>query len=166
MAHRLACLVGLLLVLCGCGGGGTSGPQSREVAEWAVSAGGKVKLAGRDVLVTKAAALPEDGELRIERIDLNQTNVRDQGLEKLAQLTRLDYLGLHSTQVTDRGMEHLAGLTTLRQLELSNTQITDKGIDKLFGLQNLEKLYLYNTAITDAGIERLKAHLPNVTIYK
>lgn len=166
MVYRFACLLGLFMLLCGCGGGGTSGPQSREAAEWVISRGGKLKLAGRDVLVTQTAALPEEGELRIERIDLNQTDVRDPGLEKLSQLTRLDYLGLHSTQVTDRGLEHLAGLTTLKQLELSNTQITDKGIEKLFGLQNLEKLYLYNTAITDDGVERLKAHLPNITIYK
>jgi hypothetical protein len=165
MMCRLVSLAGLSLLLCGCGGGGTSGPQSREVAEWVTSVGGKLKLAGRDVLVTKADALPDEGELRIERIDLNQTSVRDRGLEKLGELTRLDYLGLHSTQVTDRGLDHLAGLTSLRELELSNTQITDKGIDRLFELQNLEKLYLYNTAITDAGIERLKEHLPKVTIY-
>ena len=163
MQRRKFLFIGLALAVSGCGGGETSGPQSREAAEWVTSMGGKIKLRGREVLVTKAAALPE-GELRIERIDLNQTNVRDRGLQKLAQLTNIDYLGLHSTQVTDRGLDHLLGLTTLRELELSNTGVTDKGIEKLTGLRNLEKIYLYNTAVTKAGIERLKAELPGVTV--
>jgi hypothetical protein len=155
--------IGLALAVAGCGGE-TSGPQSREVAEWVTSAGGKIKLRGREVLVTRATELPE-GELSIERIDLNQTEVRDKGLEKLAPLTNVDYLGLHSTRVTDKGLDHLLGLTTLRQLELSNTGVTDRGIAKLSGLRNLEKLYLYNTAVTKAGIEKLKAELPGLTIY-
>lgn len=165
MKSRLSCLLVSAVVLAGCGSGGTSGPQSREAAQWVLSAGGKLKLAGRDVLVTRPAALPEEGELRIERIDLNQTNVRDKDLENISQLTRLDYLGLHSTQITDRGLDHLAGLTTLRQLELSNTAVTDKGLDKLTGLRELEKIYLHNTAVTREGIERLQANLPNVTVY-
>lgn len=164
MHPRMLPMIGLLVLLAGCGGGGTSGPHSREVAEWVTSAGGKLKLAGRDVLVTQAAALPE-GEFRIERIDLNQTQVRDRDLEKIGQLTRLDYLGLHSTRVTDKGLDHLLGLTTLKQLELSNTRITDKGLEKLAALPELEKLYLYNTAVTREGIERFKAQRPNVTIY-
>lgn len=163
--RRRALPVLVLAVVCAGCGEGTSGPQSREVAQWVTSVGGKVKLAGRDVLVSQSEAVPE-GEFRIERIDLNQTQVRDKGLEKLKPLTNLDYLGLHSTNVTDRGLDHILGLTTLKELELSNTRITDKALEKIAAnLPDLQKLYLYNTAITKEGLDRLKEQRPDLTVY-
>jgi len=58
-------------------------------------------------------------------VDLSDTDVTDEHLVHLKDLTRLELLWLSNTQITDAGLAHLKHLTQLTQLNLAQTQITD-----------------------------------------
>ena len=100
----------------------------------------------------------------INTLFVNDTQITDNGLEKLKGLSSLEFLALNGTQITDGGLEHLKELTRLHTLWLANTQITDAGLEHLEGLTSLEVLTLDNTQISDAGVihvfnEALTAYL-------
>ena len=46
-------------------------------------------------------------------------------------MTGLTNLQLNGTQISDDGVKHLARLSRLQRLDLSNTQISDDGVKKL-----------------------------------
>jgi peroxiredoxin len=81
--------------------------------------------------------------------------VSDAGLEKIAQLTDLQFLGLSGTKVTDAGMQALQHCLNLRELHLAGTAIGDDGLKSLAELQSLKVLALGDTLITDSGLEQL-----------
>jgi hypothetical protein len=88
-------------------------------------------------------------------LSLTRTQVDDAMLEKLRPLTRLKELHLAGTQVTDAGLEHLDAFKNLRVLGLGNVPITDQGIASIVVLSELERLTLSHAEATDAGIMRL-----------
>lgn len=78
----------------------------------------------------------------LERLDLRNTSVSDEGLSHIGQLTQLKtlYLGYEkgpwggknrSQNITDAGLAHLTGLTNLKVLFVENTGATSEGIKKL-----------------------------------
>ncbi|MFT5525513.1 MAG: Leucine-rich repeat (LRR) protein [Pirellulaceae bacterium] len=89
-------------------------------------------------------------------IDIQGTELNDDGLAHLSRLKCLKQLRLDETQVTDGGMKHLAKLEALEVLNLSDTQIGDAGLAHLADLKNLRELRLKGTRITDAGLQHLK----------
>jgi hypothetical protein len=91
--------------------------------------------------------------------------ITDAGLAHLGGLTKLTYLNLQGHKVTDAGLGKLAGLQNLEFLALSFSGVTDAGLVHLYGMQRLRSLHLYNTRITPEGRARLKARLPQLTVY-
>ena len=166
----MRCLVALSLLclatvsLSGCGGA-RSDPTSREAAEWVLNAGGTLVLAGKTLRIKSVPELPKE-DFGIEQIDRKKTDVDDEGLKHLAELTNLKFLQLYQLRITDKGIDHLKGLETLTELELSYTLITDEGLKKLASLRNLQKLFLYGTAVTDEGIESLTAQLSDCRVLR
>lgn len=73
-------------------------------------------------------------------------------------------LSLADTQVTDEGLKKIRDLSGLTSLDLANTQVTDEGLKELEGLKNLEKLDLTNTQVTDEGVNDLQEALPDCKI--
>ena len=60
------------------------------------------------------------------------TQLSDTGLEKLANLKRLQSLTLqYSVRVKGPGLNALAELKELRYLDLRNTQVTDAAVNEL-----------------------------------
>ena len=158
----IVCL-GLLAGAVGCGSSGQPAEVVRPVAEWVVSKGGTIEVEGSSLKVATKDRIPE-GPFRILAINLNETPVTDQELEKLKPLEGLVALELHSTRITDKGLDAIALLTSLKRLELSNTRVTDKGLEKLGSLQNLERLYLHNTPVTKEGVEAIRGRLSDCRI--
>src|SRR5262249_50290652 len=93
----------------------------------------------------------------LETLQLDGTQITDEGLSHLAGLPRLTNLFLNRTSTTDAGIPHLARLSGLDRLELSQTQITDKGVAELVALANLRVLILDDTQLPDAAWD----HWPN-----
>ena len=89
-------------------------------------------------------------------IRLDDSNVADADLERLAAFRGLLGLSLDRTDVTDAGVKHLSGLTALQELHLQNTKVSDAGLGHLQGLTALRELYLWNTKVTDTGLQHLQ----------
>lgn len=85
-------------------------------------------------------------------------------LEPLGALPRLRALNLDTTQISDEGMQHLKRFHALEWLNLNSTQVTDAGLEQLKDLRGLKELNLTQTRVTDAGVKRLKQALPNCDI--
>ena len=90
----------------------------------------------------------------LTHLELDFTNVGDDGLRALAELRQLEQLSLFSTKVTDAGVGHLRGLP-LRELDLGETSITDHCVSSILRLGDLQELGLFATALTDAGLMSL-----------
>ena len=79
----------------------------------------------------------------------------------LADLGRVEHLvrlvANGSKAVTDEGVLKLAGLSRLRHLDLGGTAITDAALDVVRSLPALESISLRGTRVTDAGVHALRA---------
>ena len=104
---------------------------------------------------TRVTGAHFDAFENLERLDLTQTDVNDEGLATIAQLSRLKSLRLRSTYVTDSGLATLARLSGLVELDLSDLDLSDEGIAHLAGLDSLRILNLRGSRVTDAGLQHL-----------
>ena len=158
-----------LIALCGCEGQTDSERQAVAAIQ---RSGGHVDIhEGKVVRVrlggprtTNATLVPLKDLTRIERLDLDHSQVPDDGLVHVEGLTRLKRLHLSVTRITDAGLVHLAGLTSLELLDLSRTRVTDAGLVHLAGLTNLKVVDLSGTKITDDGVNALLRTRPNLGV--
>jgi len=97
-------------------------------------------------------------------LDLSDTDLSNDGLSAIGQLSNLTKLNINRTKITDTGLDAIAGLERLMVLNLYGTAVTDDGLEKLSGLKTLESLYLWQTQTTEEGIEKLRSSLPNCEI--
>jgi hypothetical protein len=88
-------------------------------------------------------------------LDLEETDVSDEGLRWFHKLNKLDRLKLRATLVTGKGLVHLKPLTSLSDLSIANDSIGDEGLENLVGLKKLTSLNLSRSRVTDQGLKRL-----------
>jgi hypothetical protein len=121
-------------------------------------------LVGDDFFREIAGAQPRtDDALRlfemqpsVRRLDINDSQVTDAGLESIEGLKRLEWLDLRDAPlVTDAGLKHIRGLSRLRQLLLRRTSVSDAGMVYLKDLKDLQVLDLGMTKVTDAGLKNV-----------
>ncbi len=67
----------------------------------------------------------------IRSLDLRGTDVGDQAIEQVAELTNLTRLDLRTTAITDKGLNNVAQLKNLGTLLLQGTQVTEVGVAEL-----------------------------------
>ncbi|XPF94738.1 c-type cytochrome [Colwellia sp. RE-S-Sl-9] len=97
----------------------------------------------------------------VNYIDVDLSSSRE-GLtpEALASLLKakshIAYLNLVNSQVTDEQLNQLAQLTYLMKLRLEKNKVTSKGINALSPLVNLEYLNLYRTDVDDEALPLLE----------
>jgi eukaryotic-like serine/threonine-protein kinase len=128
----------------------------RTAAEWALGAGGIIRVSGSDRDVRGPAELAP-GPIHLTRVDLHEkAAVVDADLGRLRDCKSLEYLDLRGTGVTDAGLENLKDLKDLQVLYLADTQVTDKGMTHFKDYRNLIKLALDNTRVSDAGLAFFK----------
>jgi hypothetical protein len=96
------------------------------------------------------------GLKELEYLELDNSDMADDALVHLKELTSLRSLNLSATHVTGQGFVHLKGLKKLDTLMLSGSPVTDDGLKHLAGMTNLVTLTLYSTQITDDGLQHLK----------
>lgn len=128
----------------------------REVALWATSIGGEVRLP--DVWAKTPQELPQSEFELTYLILADIASLSDNDLARLKHLKHLQHLNLAHTPISDRGLVHLSQLTTLNWLDLSDTKITNNGLEQLRELRNLTTLYLDTTPVSDVGIDHLLVH--------
>lgn len=121
--------------------------------------GVKVTDAGLKSLMPHLKKLPY-----LIQLSLNNTQITDAALERLGELTQLQFLSLAVNHITDAGLIHIERLTQLKELTLVNTRITDAGLEHLKGLSNLQFICLWQTQVTDEGVRKLQRALPRCKI--
>ena len=84
------------------------------------------------------------GSTNLLSLDLQDTDVSDDGLQELKPLVNLRSLVLAHTCVGDAGLEHLKSIPSLRSLNLSRLKITDRGMQSIRGLTQLTE---FDTAV-------------------
>ena len=89
----------------------------------------------------------------------------DHDLVAIGQVESLELLDLDLTDITDDGLQHLSTLTNLSELRLKdNGQLTDDCVDYLLHLENLKLIHIANTSITINGLKKMVSHLNLETI--
>ncbi len=143
----------------------THDPNSREVTEYVLQAGGKVIPVHSDLPINTTAKIPE-GNFAVREIDLTDAKIKNLDMKKLVNLPYLESLNLHGTSLTDKGLASISGLPKLKSLEIAYTRVSDEEVSKLTRFPQLRKIFLYGTAVKPQTIEDLKSNLRGCVIYK
>ncbi len=69
-------------------------------------------------------------------------------------------LSLFDTEITDQGLARLSQLSNLKELWLDRTRITDEGLGHLRNLKKLEIVSVAGTQVTLKGAKELRRALP------
>jgi Leucine-rich repeat (LRR) protein len=104
---------------------------------------------------------------RIERLGLQGCKIDDKDLDVVGKLDNLtSLLLLENTQITDLGLKKLAGLKKLSVLEIPHAQITPNGLKALVSLP-IKRLIIGKKQFTPPQIERIKQMFPQaeITVY-
>jgi predicted nuclease of predicted toxin-antitoxin system len=97
-------------------------------------------------------------------LKLHNTNITDEALASIAQLTNLTRLDLSNTFITDKGIAQLSTIANLQYLNLVGTKISGAGITQLKDLNKLQTLYLYKIRLTSKDLTSIKGAFPKTII--
>jgi hypothetical protein len=154
------------------------------------SLGGRLErdAAGEIVAVHLRASWVSDGDLlelarlpQLQRLDLSQTRITDQGLAYLKAATnlrevnlayaekigdpahavvkqwkKLRRLNLRGTVIADETAASAASLPGLEVLDIADTIVGDVGVEALAGAQKLKELSMGNIRMSEAGFQSLR----------
>ncbi len=95
----------------------------------------------------------------VQRLDLGETAVTNDGLQLLAAFENLEVLKLDRTQISDAGLMPLGDLPKLRTLVLFSTAVSDKGLAALEDLPNLKSVFLWQSLVSKSGVAELEEKL-------
>lgn len=95
---------------------------------------------------------------RLEAVYLEQCDIVEKDLSRIASLTMLKELHVSGSSLNDAGLAELSSLNRLRYLDVSGTTITNKGLARLKTSRNLRYVDLSETNISDAGIVHLQGN--------
>jgi len=84
------------------------------------------------------------------------SNLNDEGLAHVSNCINIENLDLQDTEITNDGIKYLKNLKLLQQLRLKgNTQLTDECVPHHIELENLLNLQIQETSITEIGLKKL-----------
>lgn len=96
----------------------------------------------------------------LSELDLENTNLSDQGLIPIAGLKNLRRLNLKRCPITDKGLETLSTSSSLVDLNLHYcVKITDKGMESIAKMKGLKSLDINNSYITLNGLNMIRENL-------
>lgn len=102
---------------------------------------------------------------RISKASFIGSNITDDALYHIGQMTTLRELYLQQTPIKGEGLIHLSNLQNLKLLDLSKTNITDGQLLHVLRLPVLEDLYLNGTNISPSILEAIQQNQPDLNIY-
>jgi|GEM_PF-3497793 len=137
-------------------------------ARWTIDQTGHVKEAQ---LTSRNLSDPDmdfvKGLSQLRGLNLGDSGIGDAGMERVRNLTRLEWIYLYRSNVTDAGLGCLEGMEDLKTLVLADAKFTDNAFDTIVRLKNLQLLNLNGARVTDLGISRLHSmdNLKEVMLY-
>ncbi|MGI9550864.1 MAG: c-type cytochrome domain-containing protein [Aurantibacter sp.] len=97
-------------------------------------------------------------------LNLSNSQLKDEHLEKIGQLENIIKLDLSGNDISDTGIAHLAKLTNLESLNLYNTNIAGGLLSIMPQLTRLQKIYLWKTRINDSISSQIQAEFKNLIV--
>lgn len=107
-------------------------------------------------MLTKLVVLADPEFDRLTDLDLSDTRVSDNDLERLKPLTNLRRLVLDGAPIKGTGLVHLKALPALTELRVGCFTLTDLGVGNLAELKQLERLLLAGSDVSDAELKSLR----------
>lgn len=93
------------------------------------------------------------------------SNLNDEGLAHISDCYKIEYLDVQDTEITNEGIKHLKNLNNLQYLRLKeNSQLTNDCIPDLAALDFLSNLQIHETSINEEGLKKFVA-LKNLELY-
>jgi len=89
-------------------------------------------------------------------LDLSNSEVKDEHLQKIGQLENLVKLDLSENEVSDAAIQSLEKLTNLESLNLYNTDVSEGLLEVIPKLTKLKRLYLWQTNFSEETTKVLK----------
>jgi hypothetical protein len=102
----------------------------------------------------------------LEELRIGGEGFSDRGLEKIKELTRLEYLSLGegSHRISDAGLEFLKSMHDLEYIDVGGWNVSDQGIAKLRGLKKLKTVHVGLSKDQEDRRKGLRELLPGVSI--
>lgn len=95
--------------------------------------------------------LAEHHSSSLRGLDISNTGVCDQTLQRISSNSRIRELTLSDTAITDASCSSFNAMEGLAVLSLGRSQVTDDGIRHLNSCQELNRLELHRTGVTDTS---------------
>lgn len=93
---------------------------------------------------------------QIAVLDLGNTQITDDGINKLMAFKHLTVLSLDHTVVSGKNIEALAELAHLKKINLTGSKFQIADLTNFSSFPSLKAIYLYNTALSEQGLTLLK----------
>lgn len=116
---------------------------------------GQIQLAGTRVTDAGMEHLAKIKTLAL--VNVERTQVGDEGLAKLATLPRLGDLWIADTKVTDTGLAKLSSAQNIWRLSIGGASVGDDSLKHLTGLKKMSGLRVQGERVTEAGLQTLLA---------
>ncbi len=97
-------------------------------------------------------------------LNMSNSNVTDENLEKIGQLENLIKLNLSGNKISDKGLIHLEKLQSLESLNLFSTEVSHGLLEIIPKLTHLKRLYLSNSNVTNEIVSQLQSEHKNLKI--
>lgn len=97
-------------------------------------------------------------------LKLDHLPVEDDELEVIRQFKRLEKLNLNNTNLSGKGLEVLGDCKALRSLSLSGLPVDKTIAEAIRLLPKLEELFVWNTGLDTTAIQALRSEFPSVSI--
>lgn len=102
------------------------------------------------------------GDLKLISLDLQDTNLGDDGAECLSAIRTLNSLAVNNCRITDTGLKQLSRLTALENFYIVSNDVSNDGLMNLKEMKGLSILKAQNTRVTQAGVDKLNKVLPHL----
>jgi len=84
------------------------------------------------------------------------SNLNDEGVAHVSDCREIEILNLQETEITNEGITYLKKLKKLKYLRLKeNYQLTNACISALIAVEQLEDLQIHGTSVTEEGLSKL-----------
>lgn len=97
-------------------------------------------------------------------LDLSNQSIPTQAFDFIGNMPNLYRLQLQNTNTKDEDLSSLSDLKYLNTLNLFGTPITDKSMPHLLKLDQLEMLFIGNTRLQESGLDSIQQLLSGVSV--
>lgn len=102
---------------------------------------------------------------QISKASMVSSNITDDALYYVAQMSSLRELYLQQTKINGSGLVFLGNLSKLQLLDLSKTAIEDGHLLHVLKIESLQDLYLNSTQVSTEVIKAIQVNRPDMTIH-